>query len=108
MQTPGIQALFCWFIALALIVATLFVLLGVPATPDGAGEAIGRAIAHTGVASLATWLIARKKDPAWSWGRFATVYVAMLVVIGIIASIGHKSRADGTTATHVTTVIATC
>ncbi|HKE46489.1 MAG TPA: hypothetical protein VKB52_00370 [Rhodanobacteraceae bacterium] len=108
MQTPGIQALLCWITALTLIVAALFVFLGVPETPDGAGEAIGRVIAQTGIASLATWLIARKKDPAWSWGRFAAVYVAMLVVIGIVASIGHKPGTDGTTATDVTTVIATC
>lgn len=93
MHTPGTKALLLWFVSFVLIVALLFLLLGKPGSPDGAGEAIGRVFAHTGIAALATWFLARKKTPPWSWPRFAAIYIAALVVLGLLAAFGHRSEA---------------
>ena len=94
MKQPAKQALICWFSALVLIVAALRLILGAPTTPDGAGEAIGRVFANTGLAALAAWMIARKKTPPWSWPRFIVVYFAAVVIIAIVASAGRTARAS--------------
>jgi hypothetical protein len=73
------QALVCWVAALGVIIAALFAFVGAPGSPDGAGEAVGRVFAHTGIAALICWLLARRKAPPWSWGRFALVYLALVV-----------------------------
>ena len=97
MSLAAKQALVCWFAALALIVAALFAFVGTPGSPDGAGEAIGRAFAHTGIAALIGWLLARRKMPPWSWGRFALVYLALVVVLAVVANAG-RAHAAGTLA----------
>jgi hypothetical protein len=88
------QAPACWLGALVLIVAALFALLGPPGTPDGAGEAVGRVVAHTGIAALLCWLIARRKLPPWGWGRFVLAYAAMVVMLGVVASAGRAHAGD--------------
>lgn len=88
------QALACWLGALALIIATLFALLGAPATADGAAEAVGRVVAHTGIAALLCWFIARKKLPPWRWGRFALVYAALIVVLAVVATAGRAHAGE--------------
>jgi len=94
MQKPAKQALICWLSALVLIVLALRLILDEPGTPDGAGEGIGRVFANTGFAALATWLIARKKTPPWSWLKFAAAYFVAVVLIAIIASVGNRARAN--------------
>jgi hypothetical protein len=89
----GKQALVLWLIAFALILAVLFFSLGVPQTADGAGEAFGRVFAQTGFASLACWLLARGKIPAWSWARFSGTYALIFIAIGLLAAMG-RARAD--------------
>jgi peptidoglycan/LPS O-acetylase OafA/YrhL len=88
------QALVCWFAALGLIVAALFAFVGAPASPEGAGEAIGRVFANTGIAALICWLLARRKTPPWPWSRFALVYVGLVVVLAIVASAGRAHTAE--------------
>ena len=88
------QAFACWIAALALSIAALFAFIGAPGSPDGAGEAIGRLFAHTGIAALACWMIARKKMPAWSWARFAGVYVAVFIALAVLATAGRAHAAQ--------------
>lgn len=87
------QALACWIVTLALLVAALFVALGPPKSADGAAEAIGRLFANTGIAALIGWAIARKKTPAWSWARFALVYAALVVGLAVVAGAGRAHAA---------------
>lgn len=88
------QAIVCWLAALALIVAALFVFLGAPGSPDGAGEAVGRVFAHTGIAALICWALARRKTPPWSWGRFVLTYLALVVVLAVVANAGRAHATD--------------
>ena len=88
------QALVCWFAALTLIVAALFAFVGAPGSPDGAGEAVGRVFAHTGIAALIGWMLARRKTPPWSWGRFVLVYVALVVALAVVANAGRARAAE--------------
>jgi len=90
------QALVCWFAALALIVAALFAFIGAPGSPDGAGEAIGRVFANTGIAALICWVLARRKAPAWSWGRFVLVYAALVIVLAVVANAGRAHATEAT------------
>jgi hypothetical protein len=88
------QALVCWFAALALIVAALFAFVGAPGSPDGAGEAIGRVFANTGIAALICWLLARRKMPPWSWIRFALIYLALVIVLAVVANVGRAHATE--------------
>ena len=88
------QALVCWVAALGVIIAALFAFVGAPGSPDGAGEAVGRVFAHTGIAALICWLLARRKAPPWSWGRFALVYLALVVVLAVVANAGRAHAAE--------------
>jgi peptidoglycan biosynthesis protein MviN/MurJ (putative lipid II flippase) len=94
MSLAAKQALVCWFAALALIVAALFAFAGAPGSPDGAGEAMGRVFAHTGIAALICWMLARRKTPPWSWVRFVLVYVVLVVVLAIVANAGRAHAAQ--------------
>ena len=94
MSLAAKQALVCWFAALALIVAALFIFVGAPGSPDGAGEAVGRVFAHTGIAALIGWVLARRKTPPWSWGRFVLVYVAVVVVLAVVANAGRAHATE--------------
>lgn len=97
MSLAAKQAIVCWLAALALIVAALFVFLGSPGSAEGASEAIGRVFAHTGIAALLCWFIARRKTPPWTWARFVLVYLALVVVLGVVANAGRahaESRAE--------------
>ena len=94
MSKPEKQVLLLWLIAVALATAALFVFLGTPATPDGCGEAVGRILAHTGLAAFATWVLARRKLPAWSWLKVTLVYVAAIVVFGLITALGSARATE--------------
>jgi hypothetical protein len=99
MSLAAKQALVCWFAALVLIVTALFAFAGAPGSPDGAGEAIGRVFAHTGIAALICWMLARRKAPPWSWGRFVLVYLALVVVLAVVANAGRARAGEyGSTA----------
>ena len=89
MSLAAKQALACWLVALPLLIAALFVFLGAPGSADGAGEAIGRLCAHTGIAALLAWAIARRKLPPWSWLRFVALYVALVIVLAVVTSAGR-------------------
>ena len=94
MKTAAKQALVSWAVGLALVIVALFAVLGAPGSSEGAGEAIGRAFAHTGLAALATWMLARGKEPPWSWARFGATYLAAIVVVAIVVGAGRTARAD--------------
>ena len=93
MQKPAMQALTFWLIAAALILLVLVGVLGAPRSPDGAGEAVGRVLAQTGLAALLAWWLARRRNPPWSWLRFGSVYVIAVVALGLLTSMG-RARAD--------------
>jgi len=78
---------------LTLLTFALFAFLGPPASPAGAAEAIGRLFANTGIAALIGWWLARQKSPAWSWGRFALVYAALVIGLAVAASAGRAHAA---------------
>src|SRR5262249_54413939 len=63
MSVVARQALLCWIVALTLCIAALFAFIGPPASPDGASVAVGRLLAHTGMAALIGWLLARRAAP---------------------------------------------
>lgn len=94
MQHPAKQALACWIIAFALSLLALFVLLGAPASGDGMATVGGRLFAQTGLAALMVWLVARRRVPAWSWLRFAAIYTAVAIALGLIAGVGHARAAE--------------
>jgi len=56
------QAIICWIVALALSIAVLFAFIGAPHSAGGAGEAIGRVFAHTGIAAFLCWFAARREN----------------------------------------------
>jgi hypothetical protein len=93
MQKPATQALTFWLIATALILLVLFSALGAPRTPDGAGEAVGRVLAQTGLAALLAWWLARRRNPPWSWLQFGSVYVIAVVALGLLTAMG-RAHAD--------------
>lgn len=109
MSAVARQAIFCWAITFLFLVVLLFLVLGAPASSEGAGRAVGRLFAHTGLASLCTWIFARKKVPAWGAIRFGGLYVAMLIGIALVTAVGRVragepppfaiSFADGRTVT---------
>ncbi|WP_395683168.1 hypothetical protein [Dokdonella sp.] len=93
MQNPATQALTFWLIAAALILLGLFSVLGAPRTPDGAGEAVGRVLAQTGVAALLAWWLARRRNAPWSWLQFGAVHGIAVVAVGLLTVTG-RARAD--------------
>lgn len=93
MQLPAKQALVCWVSFMVLIIGALMVFLGPPASQDGAAESIGHVIALTGFAALGSWLLARRKTPPWSWGKFVLVYMASAIVVAALAAYGNRSHA---------------
>lgn len=93
MQLPAKQALVCWVSFMVLIIGALMVFLGPPASQDGAAESIGHVIALTGFAALGSWLLARRKTPSWSWGKFVLVYMASAIVVAALAAYGNRSHA---------------
>ncbi len=86
MRTSGKQALTCWVGALTVAIAALYIFIGAPKSPDAAGEAIGRLLAHTGLASLACWMLARKSQPVWSWPKFIAIYALIFIVMAFVIS----------------------
>jgi len=94
MQLPVKQALGCWLASMILIIVALLAFIGLPPSADGAAQSIGRSIAHTGLAAIFSWLLARRKSPHWSWGKFILVYVVTLVVLGLITNSGRSHSVD--------------
>jgi hypothetical protein len=94
MTKSATQALVFWGVALGLALLVLFAVLGPPGSSEGAGEAVGRLLALTGFAALATWMLARKKMPEWTWLRFGLVYFAAIVVLIVISSFGRARAAE--------------
>lgn len=94
MSKSARQAFVYWGVALGLALLVLFAVLGAPRSSEGAGEAVGRLLALTGCATLATWMLARKKMPEWTWLRFGLVYFAAIVGLVIISSFGRARAAE--------------
>ena len=84
MRTSGKQALACWAGALIIATTALYIFIGAPKSAEGAGEAIGRLLAHTGFAALVCGLFARKSEPAWSWLKFVAIYVLIFIVMAFV------------------------
>jgi len=95
MRKPAIQALSCWAGAFATVIALLLAFIGKPGTTDGASEAIGRTFAHTGIAALCVWLVARVSASPWSWLKFLAFYVAAFIGVSLVSTIGHVKSANG-------------
>jgi len=93
-QKSAKQALSCWLASYVLIIGLLFIFLGKPASSGGAAEAMGRAIVHTGFATLVTWLIARKAASPWSWLRFFGTYALVFVVVALVMALGNARSSE--------------
>lgn len=93
MQPAARMALTYWIVATLLLVVALYVFLGPPGSSEGAGEAIGRLTANTGMGALIAWWLARRKDPRWSWLRFGVVFVLAVLAFAAVAAIG-RARAE--------------
>jgi len=39
-------------------------------------------------------MLARRKTPPWSWGRFVLVYVALVVALAVVANAGRARAAE--------------
>ncbi len=94
MSKPAVKALVFWFAAICIGVALLLAQLGAPGGAEAAGESVGRLLAHTGLAALATWRLARRKTPQWSWLKSALVYVAAMVMIAVIVNFRGVKAAE--------------
>jgi hypothetical protein len=93
MSKAGRQAWACWAVAAFGLLGLLRLALGPAGGAEGAGEAIGRLLALTGVAALATWWLARRRAPAWGWARFAGTYVLALLLLALASAFG-RARAE--------------
>jgi len=86
------QALVCSIVAFAATVCVAFAALGPPST-DRAGEAVGRLLALTATAGIASGWIAARATPKWSWFKFVIVYAAICVALLVITAYGRNARA---------------
>ncbi|MGH8174461.1 MAG: hypothetical protein ACREPX_15075 [Rhodanobacteraceae bacterium] len=94
MDKSAAQAFAYWILGGIAIAAIAQLIPGlIPPRPDSNAEAIVRAFAHTGIAALAAWMIARRRPGSWSWRKFGSVYVFVFLAFALIISIGQASNA---------------
>ena len=94
MDKSAAQALTYWLIGGIAIAAIAEVIPGlIPPLPESNAEAIVRAFAHTGIAALAAWMVARRRPASWSWRKFGGVYLFIFLAFALIISIGQASNA---------------
>ena len=93
MDKSAAQALAYWLIGGIAIAAIAEVIPGlIPPLPASNAEAIIRAFAHTGIAALAAWMVARRRPASWSWRKFGSVYLFIFLAFALIISIGQASN----------------
>ena len=93
MDKSAAQALAYWLIGGIAIAAIAEVIPGlIPPLPESNAEAIVRAFAHTGIAALAAWMVARRRPASWSWRKFGGVYLFIFLAFALIISIGQASK----------------
>ena len=93
MDKSAAQALAYWLIGGIAIAAIAEVIPGlIPPLPESNAEAIVRAFAHTGIAALAAWMVARRRPASWSWRKFGGVYLFIFLAFALIISIGQASN----------------
>jgi len=93
MDKSAAQALAYWLIGGIAIAAIAEVIPGlIPPLPESNAEAIVRAFAHTGIAALAAWMVARRRPVSWSWRKFGSVYLFIFLAFALIISIGQASN----------------
>ncbi|MEO5560520.1 MAG: hypothetical protein ABIR10_12635, partial [Dokdonella sp.] len=68
--------------------------LGMPNTPEGTGEAMGRVIAQTGLPALFVWWLARRRNRLWSWLQFGSAYLVAVIAFGLLETMG-RAHAEG-------------
>jgi len=87
------QALAYWLIGGIAIAAIAQIVPGlIPPSPESNAEAVVRAFAHTGIAALAAWTVARRRPASWSWRKFGSVYLFIFLAFALIISIGQASN----------------
>ena len=93
MDKSAAQALAYWLIGGIAIAAIAEIIPGlIPPLPESNAEAIVRAFAHTGIAALAAWMVARRRPASWSWRKFGGVYLFIFLAFALIISIGQASN----------------
>jgi hypothetical protein len=93
MDKSAAQALAYWVIGGIAIAAVAQIVPGlIPPFPQSNAEAIVRAFAHTGIAALAAWMVARRRPVSWSWRKFGGVYAFIFLTFALIISIGQSSN----------------
>lgn len=94
MDKSAVQALAYWLIGGIAIAAIAHIVPGlIPPSPESDAEPILRAFAHTGIAALAAWMVARRRPASWSWRKFGSVYFFIFLAFALIISIGQASNA---------------
>ena len=94
MDKSAAQALAYWLIGGIAIAAVAQLVPGlIPPSPESDAEAVLRAFAHTGIAALAAWMVARRRPISWSWRQFGGVYLFLFLAFALIISIGQSSNA---------------
>jgi hypothetical protein len=95
------QAIVCSVVGFVLACGALYTFQSAPASADGAGEAMGRLFALTGLAgTLCGWVAAKGPRP-WSWPKFVGVYALTCVLMLVLTAHSHAA-AQPSTATAVT------
>jgi hypothetical protein len=88
------QALAYWLIGGIAIAAIAQIVPGlIPPSAESDAEAILRAFAHTGIAALAAWMVARRRPASWSWRKFGSVYLVIFLGFALIIGMGQSSNA---------------
>ena len=86
------QAIGCSVVAFALACGALFTFSGAPSSAGGAGEAMGRLFALTGLAGLLCGWVAAKSPRLWSWPKFVGVYALTCVLMLALTAHSHAAQ----------------
>jgi hypothetical protein len=98
MKLHNKQALVCSVSVTVVAVVLLFAFLGAPATADGASESIGRLLGLTLVAGILCAWMAGKSAVAWSWLKFAGIYLATCIALLVLSAYGKTSQSHAASA----------
>jgi hypothetical protein len=82
------QAFICLPVAILILVFAAALLFDDPESKIGQ-EFLGRGFGVCWFTALVVWSRARKREPAWSWLRFATTYACLALVFGLCQYVGY-------------------
>jgi hypothetical protein len=75
-------------VLLVVLVALMFLVGGPPDTAEDFGAAVGRLLVPLSIAALVAGFVARSRDTAWAWWKYAAVVVPIGLVLSVILAVG--------------------